>query len=109
MSVEYFNPSSNQTCSIPPAPQDRFGHTMDNLTICGGKDKNDFLQTCITFSSGDWVTTNTLEQARIEHSSWQTDQGIVLMGGFESPNTSEMISATSGHSEPFFTMEYNTK
>eukprot|EP00091_Calanus_sinicus_P012997 TRINITY_DN28997_c0_g1_i1.p2 TRINITY_DN28997_c0_g1~~TRINITY_DN28997_c0_g1_i1.p2 ORF type:complete len:163 (-),score=50.34 TRINITY_DN28997_c0_g1_i1:16-447(-) len=81
-SVEVFDPSTGLSCSLPNLPEERFAHTMDNLLICGGEESG---TTCLSFSSGEWMTSLTLLEERYDHTSWQTDQGLVLMGGSEAP------------------------
>ena len=51
---------------------------MDSLYICGGLYS---LTSCLHFSSGMWNYSHTLVEEREDHSSWETDQGLVLLGG----------------------------
>merc|ERR1711892_1174467 len=105
-SVEVFSPSTGQSCSLPSLPVQRYGHTMDNLLVCGGEYTR---TTCLTFSSGKWMTSHSLVEERWAHTSWQTEQGVVvLMGGDGSPATSELVQMGGEQGEPSFPMQYRT-
>jgi hypothetical protein len=105
--VEVFVPSTGLSCSLPALPDERFDHTMDSLLICGGYDSST-LTTCLSFASGQWVTSHTLE-GRYDHTSWQTRQGLVLMGGYGSPDTSEIVATAEEQGGPSFAMQYRTR
>ena len=107
-SVEVFVPSTGQSCSLPSLPGDRYQHSMDGLLICGGGYYSSDPTTCVSFSSGEWITSNTLVEERYYHTSWQTDQGTVLMGG-DSGFTSEIVPMAGEQGGPSFAMEYETK
>jgi len=107
-SVEVFSPTTGQSCSLPSLPDWRRGHTMDSLLVCGGSSfyaRN----TCLTFSSGKWMTSHSLVEERYRHTSWQTEEGVVvLMGGEGSPATSELVQMGGEQGEPSFAMQYST-
>ena len=110
--VEVVFPLTGQSCSLPS----NFGyptrsHTMDGLTICGGYVNHIYYNStvCETFSSGEWLTSHTLVEERYAHCSWQTDQGVVLMGGGQSPYTSEIAPLGGGQSQPSFSMQHSTR
>ena len=83
---------------------------MNTLEVCGG----DYIRnsttntTCITFTSGQWVTSHALTEERWDHTSWSTDAGILLMGGVYSGNTTELISPGVYDAVPGFGMQYYT-
>ena len=79
---------------------------MDSLEICGGTLTR---TTCITFTSGQWVTSHALAEERKYHTSWSTDAGILLMGGSASGMTTEIISQGEYNGVPGFDMQYNTE
>ena len=56
---------------------------------------------------GSWSISHTLLHARFEHSSWSSPDGVVLMGGRASPNTSEILSRNSSKSSTFFPLKYD--
>ena len=106
-SVEVYVPSINTSCSLPSLSVGTFGHSQDGLLQCGGSGNN--LQ-CHTFqsASGEWVKTHNLSEVREYHSSWQREDGtIVLMGGDDSPTTTEIVSDSSAVSTPGFSLKYN--
>ena len=104
--VEVYVPSTGQSCSLPSLPDERISHTMDSLYICGGDYSSS--TNCLHFSSGQWYTSHTLVEKRYGHSSWQTDQGLVLMGGGGSPSTSEIVPTAGEQGGPSFDMQYYT-
>jgi len=103
-SVEVFIPSTGLSCSLPNLTDIRYGHTMASLTICGGGES----LSCLSFSSGEWVTSHTLLEERAYHTSWETEQGVVLMGGDTSGDTSDIVPVAGEQAEPAFAMEYDT-
>ena len=106
-SVEVLNPTNGKTCSLPSLPDRRVRHTSTGLTLCGG----DYTRTsCITFSSGEWVTSHTLAEERYYHSAWMTNNNkIILIGGHYSLNTSETLIEGVASTEPSFTPRYDTR
>jgi len=116
-SVEVFSPSTGKSCSLPSLPDWRTSHTMNSLLVCGGY-YWDTTTTCLTFSSGKWMTSHSLVEERDDHTSWQTEEGVVvLMGGndkggdgsqTDSPTTSELVQMGGEQGEPSFPMQYKT-
>ena len=80
--MEVYSPGSGYHCVLPPLPDGRVGHTMDGLTLCGGQSMTTN-PNCISFSSGKWVTSHSLSEWRVGHTSWNIkEEGkIILMGG----------------------------
>ena len=105
-SVEVFVPSTGLSCSLPALPDERYEHTMDSLLICGGYGSS--ATTCLSFTSGQWITSHNLVEERYYHTSWQTEQGLVLMGGVHSLDTSEIVATAGGQGGPSFAMQYST-
>ena len=105
-SVEVYVHSTNQSCSLPSIPDVRVGHSMDNLTVCGGEMTK---TSCMTFSPGMWLTSYTLTEERSYHLSWQTTQGSHLIGGDYSPYTTELVPAAGQQGGPSFTLKYKTR
>ena len=63
-------------------------HTQDGLIICGGKED---LQGCSTLQpDGVWLRTHDLIKARKHHSSWEMEDGVILIGGGNSPDDTEL-------------------
>ena len=98
------------SCTIPPLPIRRSGHTQDGLLSCGGGDTTDTSRTCAKFSAlaGDWVVSHNLLESRYWHSSWQSPAGLVLIGGGYSYTTTELLSSSDSSSSSNFTLQYST-
>ena len=88
--VEAFFPETLSVCSLPSLPFPNRMASQDGPVMCGG-DNQQFAQSCYTFGvEGDWTKSHQLVTERVLHSSWKTDQGILLMGGKDSENTTEL-------------------
>ena len=107
--VEVISPSSNVSCSAPDLPQPRSGHTMNNNIVCGGAGGTDAdtLTSCYQLTSAGWSRSHTLKYSRAGHSSWEVEDGILLLGGFYS--TTSEIAKWDGTSIELFTMTYAIK
>ena len=108
-SVEVYVPSTNTSCSLPSLPVVTWGHSQDGLLLCGGTGNE---EQCHTFhsDSGEWVKTHRLSEGRDGHSSWQRDDGtLLLMGGHGGPTTTEIVSDSSAVSTPGFSLKYDTR
>jgi len=100
---------------LPSLPEDRHGHSMEGLTICGGlevsivTDPTNTTTTCISFSSGQWVTSHRLVEERYGHSSWAMAEGTVLVGGYVSlsPNTTEIVKEDVYNGVPGFNLQHS--
>ena len=108
-SVEVYSPGVNYHCVLSSLPDRRGGHTSDGMTLCGGVRSS---KTCITFSSGKWVTSHALTEKRVGHTSWYNkEEGkIILMGGGDSVTgtTTEIITEEGEDGVPGFPMKYST-
>ena len=66
-SVEMFVPSSGYHCHLPDLPQERYYHTMEGLTVCGGGTSQ---TSCLSLTNGTWQTSaSLLERRYTSHSS----------------------------------------
>ena len=54
-------------------------HTQNGLTLCGGKE--DLLACSSLTPEGVWSQTHDLIKERKQHTSWEMEEGILLMGG----------------------------
>ena len=108
---EVFIPSSGKSCSIPELPDTRISHTMDSEYLCGGNwvHNPDVQTTCLKFENNQWTYSHTLSKKRSSHSSWMTNKGLLLMGGWLSDTTTEILPADGGEGVPSFELEYKTK
>ena len=87
---------------------------MDGLVVCGGSGfdgLNQYLTTtCLSFVFGQWMPSHSLDQDRDGHTSWMSEEGLVLMGGvnpLKAGITSEILQS-NGDSVPYFHMKYDT-
>ena len=64
-------------CEMAPLPGNKPYGTLNGLKFCGGSN-------CAEYKEGAWVITNNLAIRRYGHTSWETENGIYLMGGSES-------------------------
>ena len=108
------NGQVSQSCSLPGMPEKRYQHTVDENIVCGGVSYNSetlshsFLDTCITFSGGEWNETHKLTGQRYSHSSWKVPEGVVLFGGGGGGGltTAELVEANTGTAKKLFDLEY---
>ena len=108
-SVEVFHPGANTSCTLPSLPEGINRHSQDGFIQCGGFGS---LQSCHTLNTdtAQWTKTHNLSEEREYHSSWRRADGkILLMGGGESENTTELVSDSSGVSTQGFTLKYGRK
>ena len=97
----------SQACELPDLPDQRFYHSINqfqygNLIICGGYQTTD---NCISLINGSWIKTHSLLFDRLDHSSWTTDEGVILIGGENSPTTTEIVTE-SGRVEQGFQLKH---
>ena len=98
-SVEVITTDGTPLCTLPDLPDDRASHTVDNHILCGGS----WTQTsCLRYVAGKWTKyRNNLKFGRYWHVSWRRQDGnVMLIGGRQSNNTSEVVSS-SGHQKGF--------
>jgi len=107
-SVEVFSPQNGSSCFLPSLPDDRAYHAMESLLICGGSGEL-AKDTCISLQGGEWVTSHNMVERRAGHSSWETEEGVLLIGGGTETgsihNTSEILPWGGNHGVPAFTMQ----
>ena len=104
--VELFNPTTGTSCVITDKlDQPRWGHTGDDNLVCGGYG-TDPISSCYNVATGDTIN---LLNGRHSHTSWSTDAGIYLFGGWLSSNrrTTELI--TGDTTQAGFGLKYETR
>ena len=107
--AELFLPSSGTSCALPDLPDDRYGHSADNNTLCGGSGGN-----CLQWSpdTGTWEELLTLDVGRYNHVSWTpaSGTGTYLIGGWDSDGrmTTTLITSEGGQ-ETGFPLKYDTR
>ena len=95
-------------CPMPAMPELRRGHTQTGRIACGGSDPA-ARKSCITFFNGgdDWVKTHNLTKKRQLHGAWASPRGVMLMGGYSSGTTTDILTE-DGDTIPGFSLIYNT-
>ena len=96
------------TCSLPDLPEPREEHSQSGLLSCGGYHDN-VRTTCTEFASGEWTPSHNLTEDRKTHTSWNAPDGIILLGGWSSPNTSELLSSYTSSTTLSFDLTYKTR
>ena len=130
VSVEIFVPSTGFQCYLPSLPKSRAFHTHDQWLVCGGRsdsylDKVDL--SCLTLKYGTWSVSHNLTHSRLQiiklflnttsinhrcrysHSSWKTDDGVLLLGGsnYISGYTTEIVKEDNMVSELSFSLKFD--
>ena len=101
-------------CSLPDLPENRNDHTVDGNMVCGGRKYTSpykFFDNCISLQTGGvWTETHKLITRRYKHSSWQSSEGVVLLGGWDSSigilNTAELVEKATGNTKKLFDLQY---
>ena len=103
--VEVISPNGNVPCTIPKLRISRILHTMNRNTICGGGS----VATCVKITPSGWIETHKLKNSRSAHSSWEVDDGIILIGGTGTNvmNKTEMAK-TDGSTQRTFILKHET-
>ena len=113
-SAELISTNGSSICELPTMSKLKYSHTQSGLTACGGRRQEaaeiDTRRNCIKFEAGSWTTlTDNLVEERYGHSSWITSNGdILLMGGYSSPTTTEIVYQ-NGTSIRSFDLKYDTR
>ena len=110
-SAELISINGSSICELPSMPQFKVVHTQSGLTACGGIDSDTRrTRSCIKFEAGAWKTlTDNLVEKRWGHSSWVNSNGhILLIGGYGSPTTTEIVYQ-NGTSIRSFDLKYRTE
>ena len=107
--MELFNPINKTSCVVTAKlDQPRYYHTGDGNLVCGGWGNvrtADYLSSCYNVVTGD--TINLLDE-RQGHTSWSTDAGIYLLGGYDGSGyrTTELV--TGDTTQAGFGLKYDT-
>ena len=96
------------TCTLPKMTVRRTHHTQTGPTVCGAAGQGARPRSCMTFKNGKWRTSHYLKERRDGSVSWNSPNGIMLLGGTENRKT-ELLSRTSTSTTEQFTLPYDTK
>ena len=103
--VSVYNPRSNKSCELPDLPEDRRSHSFCGQLLCGGTSGG--YQSCLKFDGENFTTTEvTLANERSHHICWSVGDDVLLLGGFKSPDTTEIVEADGFSSSPSFNLVY---
>ena len=112
MKVELFNPSSSNSCPVEDLQYGygRYSHTSCSSLICGGGNSSITLRSCekINGTEVSPFFSITLREGRYRHLCWPlSGKKILLIGGFLSPTTTEIVLGSS--SSGSFYLPYKTE
>ena len=117
-SVELVHTNGTRLCSLPNLPDYRYFHTQTGLTLCGSEkceqcsipSSPTIGTTCLTFflrgGSWAWRQSHKLFYPRRFHSAWKSPQGVVLLGGFDTPISTLRLRGTL--SVDLFNLDHST-
>ena len=103
------------SCWLPSLPARRSGHTQSGLVICGGGSEYlpgseaATLTSCATLEAGVWTTSHSLQQQRWGHLGWETEGGVLLLGGEDTGarRTTELLTSSSTTEQ--YRLSYETR
>jgi len=107
--AELFNPASGNSCPVQDLQENRESHSSCGGLVCGGVSSSSSEQSCerINGTEVSPLPSLTLRQERLGHLCWSlTDAKIMLLGGYLSSTTTEIVSGSS--SSEVFTLPYKT-
>ena len=108
--AEMFIPSTKETFPLPSIPgSPRVWHTLTGNILCGGVYPGTSDNCLELQQNGDgWKDfSSTLKDSRLAHSQWNSPDGVVLLGGYFSGSSTELVK--SGGSISQFTLKYNIR
>jgi len=82
---------------------------MEGKVICGGEVYHKGFSDCLTLTdSGSWKVSPTLKYARFRHSSWKSENGVILIGDYRTGKTTELLKP-DGKSAFAFNLQHSTE
>ena len=89
--LEAFNPYISKICNLPYLPDHRSFHTFCGGLVCGGRSHSQD-RTCLKLGPLGFLRANaSLQQPRKHHLCWNVPEGVLLLGGKDSPSTTELV------------------
>ena len=104
-SIEVLREDGTPWCYLPDLPENRSSHTQSGLVACGGGFTR---YSCLYFVPDMWIHSHDLIHARWSHIQWSSPSGLILMGGYTSATSSEILT-DDGKSLENFALKYKTK
>ena len=105
-SVEVYNPYINKICKLPDLPYAVAKHSLCGGLACGGSGSPCGGQ-CMKFGPSGFVkATVSLKKYRRNHLCWKWPRGVLLLGGNNSPKTTELVSYDGSTSESKFDLSH---
>ena len=100
-SSELYDPALNKTLPMGDTVENRLGATFCNSFLCGGHPSD---RSCEKFDGNSFeLLPVSLVEQREFHMCWGLKSGdVILLGGKNSPTTSEVVSADGTLSTPSF-------
>ena len=116
-SVEFFSFQTNTSCLLPDLelPDKFFSHTLNGKLLCGGDPSASVTSiypplTCFTLTSAGWTQKSySLIGERWDHTSWDVNGDVVLIGGNNSLRETEYVSSSNVAVTQTFSLKYDTK
>ena len=93
--AEIFIPSTRKTFPLPAIPgSPRVWHTLTGNVLCGGVYPRTSTNCLELQQNGDgWKDFSTsLNKSRLAHSQWDSPSGIILLGGYDSADSTELVN-----------------
>jgi len=90
---------------IPGEPRERF--TLAENIICGGswpETSRSCLELTDSCDSGWWNYSSELVKRRVDSVSWKVPEGVIVIGGYFSPDTTELATPTDSNLD--FAVDY---
>jgi len=108
--VELFNPNTGTSCVITAKlDQPRAVHTGDGNHVCAGMTSvgtdGDNISSCYNVATGDTIN---LLNGSYKHTSWSTDTGIYLLGGWDGSGYKTTELVTGDTTQAMFGLKYST-
>ena len=112
-SVEVFNPYTNRSCNLTDLPgEGRHYHSLCRDLLCGGGG-SPTRRSCLKLDPQNGVFTPTsvrLVKERARQQCWDVEgEGVLLIGGYDSPRSTELVSPDGSSSTANFTLPYDTR
>ena len=108
--AEIFIPSTLENFPLPAIPgKPRAWHTLTGNVLCGGV-YSDTSTNCLELqqNGAGWTPFSTsLTESRLAHSQWDSPDGVVLLGGYFSGSSTELVNSDGSISQ--FSLKYNIR